>query len=243
MIVPKLVGRLGNQCFQVAAAIAHAKRMGTNYGLPPDTVDGRIWKKWFTHLFVGVYPRRVHKEPAHSYSEIPSLDHLTLDGYFQSEKYFADAKPEVAAALGFEYSPQSFVAMHVRRGDYLQFPDQFPVLPMEYYHTAIMECASRGHGNFIIFSDDIYWCRSHFSGHYWDDLYFAFSSETDPLIDLKNMFCAKAFIIANSSYSLFAASLRDDEPLVIAPAEHRWYGPRNAHLDTKDLMHERWIKI
>lgn len=243
MIVPKLVGRLGNQCFQVAAAIAHAKRMGTNYGLPPNTVDGRIWKKWFTHLPVGSYPHRVHKEPAHSYSEIPSLDHLTLDGYFQSEKYFADAKAEVAVALGFEYSPQSFVAIHVRRGDYLQFPDQFPVLPMQYYHTAIMEYASRGHGHFRIFSDDIHWCRSHFSHDYWNELYFDFSSESDPLLDLKSMYMAKAFIIANSSYSLFAASLRDDEPLVIAPAENRWYGPRNAHLETKDLMHERWIKI
>lgn len=243
MIVPKLVGRLGNQCFQVAAAIAHAKRMGTNYGLPPNTVDGRIWKKWFTHLPVGSYPHRVHKEPAHSYSEIPSLDHLTLDGYFQSEKYFADAKPEVAAALGFEYSPQSFVAMHVRRGDYLQFPDQFPVLSMDYYITAIEYAISHGFGMFQVFSDDIQWCRQQFDVPYFKGIDIRYSIATNPLADIYSMYMAKALIIANSSYSLFAASLRDDEPLVIAPAEHRWYGPRNAHLETNDLMHKRWIKI
>lgn len=243
MIVPKMVGRLGNQCFQVAAAIAHAKRMGTDYALPPDTLDGRIWKKWFTHLPIDSFPRRVHEEPSHSYSEIPSCNHLTLDGYFQSEKYFADAKPEVADALGFAYSPQDFVAIHIRRGDYLQYPDQFPVLPMEYYKNAIKECVLLGYAWFRIYSDDPGWCYEVFHDEYFRGIMIQLMPLGDPLQDLQSMYHAKAFIIANSSYSLFAASLRDDEPLVIAPAEHRWYGPRNAHLDTNDLMHERWIKI
>lgn len=244
MIVPKLIGRLGNQCFQVAAAIAHAKIVGTNYALPLNTESPRYWKKYFTHLPVTHrFPEKIWKESSHSYSHPCIIPDLTLEGYFQSEKYFADAKPEVADALRFEYSPQSFVALHIRRGDYLQYPDQFPVLPMEFYQTGIMECAIRGHGHFRIFSDDIQWCRNNFSHCYWNELYFEFSEETDALLDLQSMYNAKAFIIANSSYSLFAASLRDDEPLVIAPAEHRWYGPRNSHLETKDLMNERWIKV
>jgi hypothetical protein len=66
---------------------------------------------------------------------------------------------------------------------------------------------------------------------------------SDPLTAMKDMYNASAFIIGNSTFSLFPALLRPDNPIVIAPAEERWYGPAAKHLETCDLMPERFIKI
>jgi len=47
-------------------------------------------------------------------------------------------------------------------------------------------------------------------------------------------------IIANSSFSWWGAWLSNSEK-VIAP--QKWFGPGNAHLDTKDLYCPDWIVI
>lgn len=246
MIVSKLWARLGNQCFQIAAAIAHAKRMNTTYAFPRFSLDPRIWSTYFTLPIARRATRHYYKEPRHAYDPLPEHDDMTIEGYFQSEKYFAEAKQEVAHALGFS-KPHRYdhVAIHVRRGDYLLYPDQFPVLESDYYIPAIRRAEAEGYKKFKVYSDDIKWCREEFTqpAPWGKDLIFEFSTERNPLKDLHNMHLASAFIIANSSYSLFAASLRDDNPMVIAPAEDRWYGPANKHMETCDLMNENWIKI
>lgn len=250
MIVSKLFARLGNQCFMCAAAIAHAKRMNTTYAFPRHSLDPRIWPTYFTLPIAKRATRHYYKEPRHAYDPLPLHDDMTIEGYFQSEKYFVDAKQEVAHALGFVRKESDYVAVHVRRGDYLLYPDQFPVLPLEYYALAIDACAGLyGFSKFRIYSDDIEWCKQnikHGLVHYtrFDDIpSFEYSNIKDPLTDLRDMYNAAGFIIANSSYSLFAASLRDDNPMVIAPAESRWYGTANKHMETCDLMNENWIKI
>ena len=48
-------------------------------------------------------------------------------------------------------------------------------------------------------------------------------------------------IIANSSLSWWGAWLQNESGKIIAPDP--WYGSANAHLDTKDLIPDRWIKI
>lgn len=251
MIVSKLWARLGNQCFMAAAVISHAKRMNTTYAFPRFSLDPRIWPTYFTLPISKRATRHYYKEPRHAFDPLPLNDDMTIEGYFQSEKYFAEAKQEVAHTLGFS-KPHRYdhVAIHVRRGDYLKYPDQFPVLPLEYYALAIDACAGlHGLSKFKIYSDDMEWCKQnikHGLVHYtrFDNIpSFEYSTIKDPLTDLRDMHLAAGFIIANSSYSLFAASLRDDNPMVIAPAEDRWYGPANKHMETCDLMNENWIKI
>lgn len=242
MIKPIIWAGLGNQCFQVAAAIAHAKRMGVDYALPSATLNPKIWKKYFEWLPISDEPtKNSHSEPIHSFLPIPHLDDLTIKGYFQSEFYFEDAKSEVRQALRFPDAPVQQVAIHVRRGDYLLYPDLFPVLSTKYYTTAVMEMMSRGYSKFKIYSDDIPWCRKFFTVPYFAGTDITFSTEKDPLLDLYSMYNSIGFIIANSSYSLFAAILNGTDN-VIAPAEERWYG-KKAILDTLTLMPERWTKI
>lgn len=243
MIQPKLFAQLGNQCFMIGAAIAHALKMGTSYSIPKKTINHRIWRTYFSHLpETKSATLHYYKEPQHCYDPLPAVDSLTIEGYFQSERYFANAKGEIAKALQFEYTPSDFVALHIRRGDYMLYPEQFPLMPLEYYQAGIDYFIDKAECRFKVFSDDIEWCKTYFKPEWWGS-YVEYSDVKDPLTDMKGMYNASGFIIANSTFSLFPALLRPDQPPVVAPAECRWYGPMNAHLETCDLMPARFIKM
>ena len=54
------------------------------------------------------------------------------------------------------------------------------------------------------------------------------------------MSLCKSHIIANSSFSWWGAWLSNSRD-VVAPST--WFGPNNAHLDTKDLYCKGWTLI
>lgn len=260
MITPKLYGRLGNQCFQIAAAIAHARKMNTSWAIPRATNDMRYWPNYFAHTvgrkrIAAGWPHFSYHEPRHCYDEIPAHNDTVLNGYFQTEKYWPtnDEKEEIGNALGFHCNKQDYIAIHVRRGDYVtQFPDKHPPLPMDYYRMAMETFGGLyDKSKFKVYTDDIAWCKENFTGpkigiNYmvFDDPYsIKYCEIKDPLAAMRDMYNASGFIIANSTFSLFPALLRLDQPPTIAPAEARWFGPGNAHLETWDLMPERFIKI
>lgn len=241
MIQSRLWAQLGNQCFMISAAIAHAKKMNTNYAFPRATLDPRVWQTYFKHLPVSNRATRdFYKQPNHAFNPLPESDDLTLEGYFISEKYFNNAKSELSDLFGFNMKPTDRIAIHVRRGDYLRFSDQFPPLPLEYYQKALKYFMDMGFNEFKVYSDDIPWCRQNFRS---EKINFSFSLIKDPIHDMQDMHNNRGFIIANSTFSLFPAILRQDEPIVIAPTEDRWYGPKNKNLETFDLMPDRFIKI
>jgi hypothetical protein len=126
------------------------------------------------------------------------------------------------------------VAVHVRRGDYLHH-DCFKVCDTEYYQRSMCEMRERVPGaKFFIFSDDPDWCSAHFK-----DIDVAAiigrrdneEKETatgdrryahNPLHDLYLMSMASHHIIANSSYSWWAAWIGSKAgQQVIMP--DRWY--------------------
>jgi hypothetical protein len=234
----------------VAAAIAHAKKMGTKWAIPQWTLDRRVWPNYFLNTLGyghivpnGFMSAIIYKEKRHCYDPLPNEDHLTIEGYFQSEKYFADAKEQIGNALGFHCSMQDYVAIHVRRGDYLKYPDHHPVLRMDYYGNAIIKMMIKGHVKFKIYSDDIDWCKNAFNVPYYKNIQIEFDNSHNELLAMRDMYNARAFIIANSTFSLFPALLRLDNPFVIAPQEYKWFGPANKHLDTVDLMPERFFNL
>lgn len=251
MIQPKLFAQLGNQCFMISCAISHALKMGTTYSIPKKTISPGIWRTYFSHLpETKSATLHYYKEKRHCYDPLPEVDSLTIEGYYQSEKYWHGYKERIAEALGFIHKPEPFVAVHVRRGDYLKYTDQFPVMPLEYYKEAILYAISMtGIGYFRIYSDDIPWCKQNITPklidrmQYDDIARYEYSGNKDPLADMKDMYNASAFILANSTFSLFPALLRPDNPMVIAPADDRWFGPAAKHLETFDLMPERFIKM
>lgn len=116
MITVLIIGGLGNQLFQVFAALATAIRNGdTCYFLyTMKDASGKRDTYWNT-LFHNLTPMTVianagnvdrfmklptYKEPTFRYSQLPGKTAtnsvpLKLVGYFQSDKYFADVRDEV----------------------------------------------------------------------------------------------------------------------------------------------------
>ena len=94
----------------------------------------------------------------------------------------------------------------MRRGDYLRIP-VFHVCDEHYYLRSMQEMRARiPDAHFFIFSDDPEWCRTAFID---TDTEVIDSASANPLHDLYLMSLAGHHIIANSSYSWWAAWLGD----------------------------------
>jgi hypothetical protein len=176
-----------------------------------------------------------------------------LYGYFQTEKYFKNYREEILKTFTFkeEYSVQAttflfekihstsmykdIVSLHVRRGDYTLYPNHHPVCSDDYYQSAIGKFDLEN-SVFLVFSDDIEWCKKKFEGEN-----FIFSDTSNPYLDLAIMSLCDHHIIANSSFSWWGAWLnRSEDKKVIAPS--RWFGPSLVN-DTSDIYCKNWIKI
>lgn len=234
-------GRLGNQLFQIASTIGIAKHNHHDYVFPD-------WK--YSKYFNKQLPLRnnwkaeIVKERSFDYNQIDlSTKGYDLQGYFQSEKYWAHCKEDVLEYFQFtnelknstheknKFVPFNNVAVHVRRGDYLNLSDYHTNLSMEYYEKAMSNFSNK---RFIIFSDDMAFCSRYFTG---DKFLFANGSEIE---DLYLMSMCESHIIANSSFSWWGAYLAESK-IVYAPRD--WFAHKNSHINTGDLYCKNWIII
>jgi hypothetical protein len=107
---------------------------------------------------------------------------------------------------------KSCVAIHVRRGDYLDKKVHGPVLSRNFY----LECMKHFNGpnyNFLLFSDDLDWCQKNLV-----DNRIEYISEKDPVISFRLMSKCDHFIISSSTYSWWAAWISSNEAKkVLAP--------------------------
>jgi hypothetical protein len=148
---------------------------------------------------------------------------------FQSERYFRDCRellidlfaPPVLACLGTYRSILEFpnsCAIHVRRGDYLIRSSPCQVVGMDYYRQAINLFPD---ARFLVCSDDLEFCRKFFVGSR-----FTFSEGNSDEEDLYLMSMCRHQIIANSTFSWWAAYLNQNpDKRIIAPRS--WSTRRN----------------
>lgn len=232
-------GRLGNNLFQKAAAIGYA----TRYGLDYDLIGG-IRNGYAQHCY------NITELGHHFNDLLPPASNdrrsVMLNGYWQSEKYFAHCREEVLKAFGFNWMPvfPETCAIHVRRGDYLNYPDKHPVVTKSYIDMATTYIRRQtGVNHFLFFSDDIEWCKQYAKEDRGVET-FDFSESRTELEDLELMSSCQHQIISNSTFSWWAAWLNQNpDKVVISPSKDNWFGPGNAHLDTKDIIPDSWIQI
>lgn len=252
MITTPLVGRFANQVFQIAATIAYAKQHGHEFHIPVISSNERAWPAHFKNLANPKYSRfapsiNLH-EKGHNHNEIPYdpewVDHnITLHGYYQSEKYFEDYMDEVQAALNIPYKrADGFVGLHVRRGDYLQFPTKHPVVTSSYVESAIDYYYQYGYKSFVVCSDDMKWTREVCNRIDLPGIAFSYSDNKTAYDDFVMLRCCDNHIISNSSFSL-AAHILNPYPEKFCIAPKVWFGPANGHLDTTDLYPKNCVKL
>jgi hypothetical protein len=281
-IVVALEGGLGNQMFQYAAGRALALRTGASlaldvrpllrhgqrsYGLgdfqlSPDlellTVGsplrvGRL-RRLFRRLTGG---EQTFREASFAYDERISsaAAPIRLEGYFQSERYFATVADELRKdflprpallteidALAARLLPSDpCVSLHVRRGDYAN-PATMAVhglMEPEYYERALRAVTERvGQVTVCVFTDEPAWVRANL--RLPAETRFVSEHTRTALQDLVLMSRCTHHITANSSFSWWGAWLNPrPDKMVITPA--RWFQPA-AGLDARDLRPAGWLK-
>jgi hypothetical protein len=232
-------GRMGNAMFQIATTIGYAKMYGEDFQFP-------YWEycKYYNlpleKFGCNIKVSNKYDEKRFSYDLIPHIQNCDLSGYFQSWKYFSHCEDyirEIFTPKKYENPAmfRSMCAVHVRRGDYNNLPDYHPVLGMDYYNEAMSRISAT---KFLIFSDDPVWCKCNFKGSKC-----VVTELGDVVTDLSMMMACENQIIANSSFSWWAAWLNSNKnKLVVAP--RKWFGPKLAFdHPTDDLIPENWIRI
>lgn len=262
-IYVKLVGRMGNNMFQLAAAASLAHRMGLpcfacpdpTFWVPePDNCYLPAYVEQYKETlfrnfrFVGevLRPYVLCQEVDFAYHSLPQMENLYLSGYFQSERYFHESlvrrlfciEEDRRQRLEREFGALLHlrpVGINVRRGDYLRVEDWHPVQPLSYFEVAMACMGTDRH--FLITSDDPAWCRANFVGSNCHVV-----EEISPMDNLYLQSMCEGHIISNSTFSWWGAWLDTKrEKKVVCPK--RWFGPRLAHLDTSDLIPQGWHRI
>lgn len=267
MIVARNIGRLGNNMFQISAAIGHAKKYGYQWaadfksgvGEPFSSIhkcfpnlqkaDSYGGQRYHEHQSKHCALHGTHLDVCHfDYHPIPDMGpNLSLTGFFQSWRYFENAQEEVRKAFPLVDYPEmrDYVSIHVRRGDYVQHAGSFPPVTVEYIANAVESVwpRSRDQQKFLFFSDDIEWCRVHFR----NILDCEFSEGRGDYEDLCRMSSCSHHIIANSTYSWWAAYLgKNPDRIVVSPSHKRgnWFGMDNGiKKDCVDLIPPSWKEI
>lgn len=242
MVSCKLEGGLGNQLFMQAFIFAYAKKHHLQYFVETKVTNPHIYDKQVWNLepykFPGiVYGNGEHnletfKEKGFKYQEVPAMDNVSFSGFWQSWKYFDEYRSELLKALDFPYQKnQGVVSIHVRRGDYLHYPDHHPVVSEAYLGKAIYFFMQRGYYKFKCFSDDIAWCKQNLGG---ENYQIEFSEGRSELQDLIDGSCCEHQIGSNSSFSWWQHYLNQNEnKMGVFP--WRWFGKALNH-DISDLL-------
>lgn len=164
MIVVELMGGLGNQLFQIFACISLALDLNTNfkfcdkfyYNIPKGcTKRFTYWNNFLSDISDKVLDlkedRKKYKiynyQNARKYKDIPKINNLILNGYFQSYKYFEknyeeiikiinirDKQKKVREKYNFDYD--NICSIHFRYGDYKHKKKFHINLDINYYKRA-----------------------------------------------------------------------------------------------------------
>jgi hypothetical protein len=159
---------------------------------------------------------------------------IYLQGYWQNPVFFTSYKKELSGIIqpSFKLSEicketlnridSKFVAIHVRRGDFLT-NKSFGACTINYYVEAIHRINSLvDNPIFVIFTNNKAWVKEHFPK---DISYFIYSNDNEKNTDIEEMYLMTKFnslIISNSTFSWWAAYLNNTQDKhIICPAS--WF--------------------
>jgi hypothetical protein len=264
LVIPVRKGGLGNQMFQVAAALVYGKETQRTVVIPLETPHiHRVHSNPYElSIFKGLdtlqtvldslslyalcqngftlYPGEPGFE---QWEPLTTEGNIVLHGYFQYYPPFERHKEFLSQFFLHNLEPYrekgtSHIGIHIRRGDYLKFPDVFSLLGPSYYCRAIQEMGKRvPTQHYKIFSDDIAWCKEQDMFQNLESV--EFIQEPDEIKCLSKMIaCEGGFICANSSYSWWAAFLGAFQKGSVCIVPETW-----CKGFTGDLIPKEWIVI
>ena len=181
----------------------------------------------------------------------------TLNGYFQSWRYFDSIADELRAGITAA-APRSpwfvsqhadlaeqgpWTAIHVRRGDYTlaKNTEYHGLRGPDYYRTALATLRGKGvDGTIAVFSDDVDAARELLGDAAGQAAFIEPPAGTDPMESILLMSGAQAIITANSSFSWWGAWLADPATTTVV-APDPWF--TGAGYDERDLCPPQWVRL
>lgn len=176
------------------------------------------------------------------------------DGYWQSYQYFDSYRDVILKEFTFpsinKEDKQNFalnenlkkeensVGIHIRRGDYLKNWKYRGLCGIDYYQKAIAYILVHIKSpKFFLFSDDIDWVKENISPLLkgYNVTFVNWNHSINSYKDMQLMAMCKNLIIANSSFSWWAAYLNQNNPIVVAP--EKWI---NSFVDFR-IQYKDWI--
>lgn len=246
MVIPRTYGRMGNYLFQVAATIGYAYRHNLEFSVPTKTDNPTANPIYLQRLANCKYDPRLPEvriiERGHAYQPLPFEEkwrtrNIVLDGYWQSEKYFKDIRNDILSLFDYPWKPTlNVVSVHVRRGDYLRLTHKHPPVSKEWYDEQMAKFPGR---TFMIFSDDIEWCRMVW-GKRADCFFSVGRNEEDDLVAMSS---CEHHISSASTFSWWGAWLNQNPfKRVIIP--RLWFSAQEEKkCCTKDIVPESWERV
>lgn len=181
-----------------------------------------------------------------------------LKGYFQSFKYFQGYEDYIRNLFVFPIDKfsqenldlisilknQNTIAIHIRRGDYVtdKHTNHFHgVCSLDYYTKGILETTSKiDNPTLVFFSDDSDWVKQNFDSLAFNKIFINHNIGKNSWIDMYLMSICSHNIIANSSFSWWAAWLNNNSSkIVVAPK--KWFQAKE--VDVNSIIPEEWITI
>lgn len=214
----------------------------------------KIWYKWLKS-------NRFYTEPHFFWDKNLTTirGNLFLNGFWQSEKYFAEFEKNIRDDFTFiadrnqktmdkenEILLCNAISIHVRRGDYISSPTAnsfHGVNSLEYYETAMSKIEVLIDNPFyFLFSDDVLWAKEHLAKNRQNITIIEHNKGKDSWQDMYLMSKCKHHIIANSSFSWWGAWLNKNvNKVVIAPK--KWFANKEKNNQTQDLIPTSWIRL
>ena len=258
-------GRLGNQMFQYAALRGIADKRGYEWKIPPEdyqhTANYGLFETFemsnVKEENIGFVNGQSVQENDHCFiseffTECP--DDISLDGFFQTEKYFNHISDQIRQDYTFKKGylepckqyidslDKPPIFLHVRQADNIGREQFHPILPISYFEECLQEFPEDT--PCFVFTDDLAWCKSQ---DYFKQDRFLFNENVQrysyvsmdglgkmqntllPQVDLCLMSLCSGAIIANSSFSWWGAWLQNNRGKVIAPNPKKWFGTSMTH--------------
>jgi hypothetical protein len=264
-VLPVRKGGLGNQMFQIAAAIVYQQEKGKTVLLPKEFYNHHNTKKQeYADTVFSTFPNRTDISLDQSmidkflswsftqHSTTPGFEPWTpehisgnvlLHGYFQyyptleaHEHVIRETYLKGLKPLMPRHVSNDLVGIHIRRGDYLN-PPYSDVLPTQplSYYEKGLTMFDKEKTTFCIFSDDLEWCMN-------QELFRSlphtlFIDEPDECKTLALMaMCHSGFICANSTFSWWGAFLGAHAQRQCVVVPANWFKGEDVHLFPKEWI-------
>jgi len=255
MISIELAGGLGNQLFQICNGLALSFRYNTELFFPNYQENVNIIKyqhspnaeEYLTTIYKNlnlkfdkINDNHIHDQIQFNYYDVDYIQNTYYKGYFQSEKFFIDEEKKIKDIFYNELikkykNDENYACIHIRRGDYIHQQHNHPVLTKSYYDSAIRKI---DYDKLFIISNDLDWCKKYLN---YPDSEYINDKDYECLYRMSQ---CKSHIIANSSFSWWGAKFAEwygNPEKILAP--NVWFGLALNHLNTKDVVPERWGRI